>query len=127
MNSRMFGLTIAAIASLFLALPVAADDPAAPPAFNTLRGELPTTQTYDSDWKASRVANGRKIEQDRDVEMWSLALIGPAAMIFIVTALGLTITVRSLRDDFRRQRSLDHSWRHGAMSRAGHASRTSRD
>jgi sensor c-di-GMP phosphodiesterase-like protein len=50
--------------------------------------------------------------------MWSLALLGPAAMIFIVAALGLTITVRSLRDDFRRQRSLDHDWRHGAMSRA---------
>jgi len=48
----------------------------------------------------------------------TVALIGPAAMIFIVTALGLTITVRSLRSDFRRQRSLNHYWRHGAMSRA---------
>lgn len=125
MKSRKFGLTIAAIVSLFLALPLAADEPAAPPAFNALQGEMPATLTYDSEWRVGRAATGRRIEQDRDVEMWSLALIGPAAMIFIVTALGLTITVRSLRDDFRRQRSLDHSWRHGAMSRAGRASRTS--
>jgi hypothetical protein len=57
-------------------------------------------------------------EPDNDMGIWSLALLGPAAMIFIVTALGLTITVRSLRDDFRRQRSQDHYWQHGVMSRA---------
>ena len=127
MDSRKVGLTIAAIVALFVALPVAADDTAAPPAFNVLQGELPTTLAYDSDWKAGAAVNARKSDPDSDTDMWSLALFGPAAMIFIVTALGLTITVRSLRDDFRRQRSLDHSWRHGAMSRAGHASRTSRD
>jgi hypothetical protein len=115
----MFGSTIAAIVALFLALPVAAGQPAAPPASNASQGGLPTTLTYDSGWKAGGSGNASRIEPDRDVEMWSLALIGPAAMIFIVTALGLTITVRSLRDDVRRRRSLDHDWRHGAMSRAG--------
>ena len=127
MKSRQFGWTIAAIVSLFLALPLAADEPAASQGFDAVQGELPTTMTYDSGWKAGRAATGRIVEQDRDVEMWSLALIGPAALIFLVTVLGLTITVRSLRDDFRRQRSLDHSWRHGAMSRAGRTSRKSHE
>lgn len=99
MKSPKCGLAVAAIVSLFLALPLAAGEPAAPSALDA------------------------KIEQNHNLEMWSLALIGPAAMIFIVTTLGLTINVRSLRDDFRHQRSLDHSWRHGVMSRAGHASR----
>lgn len=102
MDSRKFGLTAATIVALLLALPVAAaDDRTAPPAFNTLHDELPTTLTYDSDWKAGAAANARTIEPDSDMGIWSLALFGPAAMIFIVTALGLTITVRSLRDDLR--------------------------
>jgi hypothetical protein len=123
MDSRNFGWTIAAVVALLVALPVAADDNAVAPAFKTSQAALPTTLTYDSDWKAGGAANARSVEQDRNVEMWSLALLGPATMIFIVTALGLTITVRSLRDDFRRQRSLDHYWRHGAMSRASRARR----
>ena len=124
MDSRKFGLVPAAIVALFLALPVAAaDDPTAPPAFNTLQGALPATLTYDSDWKAGAAMNARATEPEVDLGIWSLALFGPAAMIFIVTALGLTITVRSLRDDFRRRRSLDHYWRHGAMSRASRGSR----
>jgi hypothetical protein len=94
MKSTKFGLTVAAIVPLFLALPLAAGELAAPPALDA------------------------KIEQDNDLEMWSLAMIGPATMIFIVAALGLTITVRSLRDDFRHQRSVEQSWRHGVMSRA---------
>jgi hypothetical protein len=124
MDSRKCGLMTATIVTLLLALPVAAaDDPTAPPAFNTLHGELPTTLTYDSDWKAGAAANARTIEPDSDMGIWSLALLGPAAMIFIVTALGLTITMRSLRDGFRRLRSLDQYWRHGAMSRASRGNR----
>ncbi len=65
----------------------------------------------------------RKLASERDVEMWSIALIGPAAMILIVTVLGLTITFRSLRKDFRHQHTLDRYWRHGAMSRANRGSR----
>ena len=55
--------------------------------------------------------------------MWSIALIGPVAMILIVTVLGLTITIRSLRKDFRQQHTLNRYWRHGAMSRANRGSR----
>jgi hypothetical protein len=94
MKSTKFGSTVAAIVTLFLALPVAA-------------GELVAPATSDAE-----------IEQDHDLEMWSLAMIGPATMILVVAALGLTITVRSLRDDFRHQRSVEQSWRRGVMSRA---------
>lgn len=123
MDSRKIGLAAAAIVALFLALPASAEDPAKTPSFSELHGALPTTLTYDSDWKAGAAVNARAIEPEADLGIWSLALFGPAAMIFIVTALGLTITVRSLRDDFRRRRSLDHYWRHGAMSRASRGSR----
>jgi hypothetical protein len=118
MDFRRFGGSIAASVALFLALPVAAQESAAPAAPIALPGELPTILAYDSDWTTKGNASAQKIEKQRKVEMWSLALIGPAAMIFTVTALGLTITVRSLRKDFRHQRSLDQYWRHGAISRA---------
>jgi integral membrane sensor domain MASE1 len=100
MDFRRLGTSIAVSLALYLALPAAAQDSSAPATLSApvaVRGEL---------------------EKERTLEMWSIALIGPAAMIFVVTALGLTITVRSLREDFRHQRTLNQYWRHGAMSRA---------
>jgi len=52
MDCRKFGLTIAASVALFLALPAAADGPAAAPPVKALQGALPTTPAYGSDWKA---------------------------------------------------------------------------
>jgi hypothetical protein len=56
-----------------------------------------------------------------DNDLWSLALLGPAAMIFFVTAVGLTITIRSLRADSRRRLILARYWRRGATCRAAAA------
>lgn len=63
------------------------------------------------------------VAQDSAATTTLIARFGPAAMILIVTVLGLTITVRSLRTDCRRQRTLDRYWRRGAMARAGRGSR----
>jgi hypothetical protein len=123
MAARMPGWSLAASVALLLALPVGAQESSAPMTSIVARDEVPPTLTYDSDWKASADARTRRMARERDVEVSSIGLIGPAAVIFIVLALGITITVRSLRDDFRHQRTLNRYWRHGAMSRAKRASR----
>lgn len=92
--------TIAAIVALFLAMPAVAVE-AAPAAMEDPAQYRPPALTSENDGGA-----------------WTLALIGPLAMIVFVTALGLTITVRSLRADIRRQLELDRYWQRGARSRA---------
>jgi hypothetical protein len=56
-----------------------------------------------------------------DGDLWSLALLGPAAMLLLVGGLGLTVTLRSLRGDVRRSRALNHYWQQGAQARAAAA------
>jgi hypothetical protein len=96
----LIAATIAAIVALFLAMPAVAVE-AAPTA-------LESTAQYRPPALAS----------EHDGGAWTLALIGPVAMIVFVTALGLTITARSLRADIRRQLELDRYWQRGARSRA---------
>jgi hypothetical protein len=119
MNCRMHGPWLAAVVALSFGLPVGAQDSEPPPTPSALQNESSSTGTNDNaDWKSKNDASARKTASERDIEAWSIALIGPVAMIFTVTALGLTITLRSLRRDFRRQRDLNEYWRHGAMTRA---------
>ncbi len=127
MSCRMLGPWLAAFVALSFtlafALPVSAQDSSAPTTPIALQSELPSTWTYDTDWKVKVDASARRMASERDVETWSIALIGPAAMILIVAVFGLTITVRSLRKDVHHQRTLNRYWRHGAMSRASRGSR----
>lgn len=121
MRCRMLGPWLATGLVLFSAQPAGAQESAAPATPIVLQNELPSTGTYATGEQAKAAASARKLTSERNVEMWSIALIGPAAMLFIVTVLGLTITVRSLRDDFRRERNLNRSWQHDAWSRAKHS------
>ena len=120
MSCRLPGPWLAAGVAWLLAAPVVAQESSAPTAPIALQNELTTS---DIELKAKIDADARKTARESDVEMWSIALIGPAAILFIVTALGLMITVRSLRQDFRRERTLNGYWQHGAIARA----RTSRN
>jgi hypothetical protein len=102
-RSGTIAATIAAIVALFFAMPaVAYDAPASQPEFA-------------AQYRPPALAS------EHDGNLWTLALLGPAAMILTVTALGLTITLRSLRADVRRQLALDHYWQRGARSRASAA------
>ena len=123
MRCRMLGPWLATFVALSIALSASAQDSPAPTAPIALQDELPSTRALDTDWKVQGDASARQIAGEREVEMWSIALIGPVAMILVVTVLGLTITFRSLRKDFRRQRTLTRYWRHGAMSRADRGTR----
>jgi hypothetical protein len=123
MSCRMLGPWLAACIALSCAMPAAAQESLAPTTPVAPQRELPSTWAFDTDWKVKDDASARQLAGEREVEMWSIALIGPAAMILFVTILGLTITVRSLRKDFRRQRDQTRDWRHGALSRASRGSR----
>jgi len=103
--SGLVAATIAAIVALFLAMPAVAVE-AAPSAVENTAQYRPPALTSEHDGGA-----------------WTLALLGPAAIIVFVTALGLTITVRSLRADVRRQLELDRYWQRGARLRASAGTR----
>jgi ABC-type dipeptide/oligopeptide/nickel transport system permease subunit len=96
----LIAATIAAIVGLFLALPAMAYE------------GPPTPTEYAAQYRPPALTS------ENDGGTWTLALLGPAAIIVFVTALGLTITVRSLRADVRRQLELDRYWQRGARSRA---------
>jgi hypothetical protein len=101
----LIAATIAAVVGLFLAVPAMAH-------------EGPTTATeYAAQYRPPALTS------ENDGGAWTLALLGPAAVMVFVTALGLTITVRSLRADVRRQLELDRYWQHGARSCAASGTR----
>ena len=132
MDFRMLGQALAASGTLLLAMPVSAQQPSTPADPIVLQHELLPDLTYDAvandslTYDSVAYDSSWRVEGDareRSAGMWPIALIGPVAMILIVTVLGLTITVRSLRKDVRRQRTLNRYWHHGAMSRASRGSR----
>jgi hypothetical protein len=96
----LIAATIAAIVGLFLASPAMA-----------YAGQ-PAPAEYAAQYRPPALTS------ENDGGTWTLALLGPATIIVFVTALGLTITVRSLRADVRRQLELDRYWQRGAHSRA---------
>jgi hypothetical protein len=121
MKFGLSGLALTGCVTLIFTLPVVAQESAAQIAPAVSQYELPATMTHDHDWRVKGDGAVRKTPKERDMEMWSLALLGPAMMLILVTALGLTITVRSLRDDVRRQHSLNFYRRLGAKARANQA------
>jgi hypothetical protein len=58
----------------------------------------------DAGMRAAAQLSARPLPDDRDEPMQLLTLVGPAAVIVVLTILGLTITVRGLREDMRRRR-----------------------
>jgi hypothetical protein len=96
----LIAATIAAIVALFLAMPAMAYE------------GPPTPTEYAAQYRPPPLTS------ENDGGVWTLALLGPVAVIVFVTALGLTLTVRSLRADIRRQIELDRYWQRGARSRA---------
>jgi hypothetical protein len=78
----MFPL-LAASLIVFTALPAAADDAGV---------------------RAAAQLSARSLPDDRDGSMQLLTLVGPVAVLIVLTVLGLTITVRGLREDIRRRR-----------------------
>ena len=64
---------------------------------------LPATG-YDAGLTTTGRPVSTLLPDDRDEPLGSLALFAPAALIIALTALGLTITFRSLRQDLRARR-----------------------
>jgi len=58
----------------------------------------------DAGIRAAAQLSARPLPDDRDEPMQLLTLVGPAAVIIVLTVLGRTITVRGLREDMRRRR-----------------------
>jgi hypothetical protein len=58
----------------------------------------------DAGMRAAAQLSARPLPDDRDEPMQLLTLVGPAAVIIVLTVLGLTITVRGLREDMRKRR-----------------------
>jgi hypothetical protein len=58
----------------------------------------------DAGIRAAAQLSARPLPDERDGSMQLLTLVGPAAVIVVLTILGLTITVRGLREDMRRRR-----------------------
>jgi hypothetical protein len=85
----LIAATVAAVVSLLLSMPGAALEAS------------PTPPEPFAQYRPSALAS------ENDGGTWALALLGPAAILVFVTALGLTITVRSLRADVRRQLEFD--------------------
>lgn len=123
MKSRFPGLALMACFALIPALPADAANSTMPASAPDSRDDSAATAVFDADWRTRDDALLRTTESNREVGMWPLALIGPAAMILIVLTLGITITTRSLRDDFRKQRSQNRQWQQGVMLRASQANR----
>ncbi len=83
MLSKSFLPLVAASLIGFTALPAAADD---------------------AGMRAAAQLSARPLPDERDGPLQLLTLVGPAAVIVVLTVLGLTITVRGLREDMRRRR-----------------------
>jgi len=58
----------------------------------------------DANVRAAAQLSARPLPDERDGPLQLLTLVGPAAVIVVLTILGLTITVRGLREDMRRRR-----------------------
>jgi len=110
--------TVAAVVLLTLpaaAAPAASVEPREPQA------DLPSTLPDDADMRPVAGAPTRLLLEESDLQLQSLAFVGPVAIILILTALGVTITFRSWHEDVRRQRDKFRQWRHGASAHAGKA------
>lgn len=104
MKSRIVRSVLAASIAGWLALPAFAADGGALTEGPVDGARLQPATAYD----AGLTTTGRPVTtllpDNRDEPLGKLALFAPAALIIALTALGLTITFRSLRQDLRARR-----------------------
>jgi len=58
----------------------------------------------DSGMRATAQLSARPLPDERDGPLQLLSLVGPVAVIVVLTILGLTITIQGLREDKRKRR-----------------------
>jgi hypothetical protein len=97
-------LSLAAILLCFTAPAGAAADTGDPVAPAEPAAESPAILAYDAAWRADAVTAPQIRPNPPAAARSPLALIGSSTLLFVVVALGLTLTFRSLRTDIRRQR-----------------------
>lgn len=112
MHFRILHSVLATSLVAFIALPVVAADAGAPAGTRPAAAQLQSATPYD----AAATASGRPattlLPDERDGPLRLLALVGPLTAISLLTALGLTITFRALRDDLRQRRIVYRPRRH---------------
>jgi hypothetical protein len=103
-NSRFVRSVLAATVAGYIALPVvAANGGALTQGPADVAREQPAT-AYDAGLTTSGRPVSTLLPDERDERPGSLTLFAPAALIIALTALGLTITFRSLRQDLLARR-----------------------
>ena len=96
----MFAVAVAGC----ITLPAFAADSGAPAETPVDVARVQPATAYDAGLTTTGRPVSTLLPDDRDEPLGSLALFAPAALIIALTALGLTITFRSLRQDLRARR-----------------------
>ena len=104
----MFRIIRSMLVALLLGLAASiavADGPGAPAQARVAGPQSRSAIPYDSDATAAGQPVTTLLPDERDRPLRPLAVIAPGALIVALTALGLTITLRSLRHDMRQRRT----------------------
>jgi len=101
---RIVRLVLAVAVAGCMALPAFAADGGAPAQTPVDVARVQPATAYDAGLTTTGRPVSTLLPDDRDEPLGSLALFAPAALIIALTALGLTITFRSLRQDLRARR-----------------------
>lgn len=104
MTSRIVRSVLAVAVAGCIALPAVAADRDALAQGPVDVARVPPATAYDAGLTTTGRPVSTLLPDDRDERPGSLALFAPAALIIALTALGLTITFRSLRQDLRARR-----------------------
>jgi hypothetical protein len=116
-------LALATLVAWLAAPAGAATDTVAATTADAPTAESPTILAYDAAWRADAVTAPPIRSGVPPARVSPPLLIGAAALLLVVVALGLTLTFRSLRTDIRRQRGLDRRREHGLQWREDEAQR----
>jgi hypothetical protein len=104
MKSRINRSVLAIAVAGCIALPAFAADGGASAQTPVDIARVQPATAYDAGLTTTGRPVSTLLPDDRDEPLGSLALFAPAALIIVLTALGLTITFRSLRQDLRARR-----------------------
>ena len=104
MKSRIVRSVLAASIAACLALPAFAADGGPFTAAPADGARMQPATSYDAGLATTGRPVSTLLPDNRDEPLGKLALFAPAALIIALTALGLTITFRSLRQDLRARR-----------------------
>ena len=112
MQFRLLRSVLATSLLAFIALPAVAADAGAPAGTRPAVAQLQSATPYESDMTAPGRPATTLLPDERDGPLRLLALVGPLMAISLLTALGLTITFRALREDLRQRRIVYRPRRH---------------